>query len=106
MTLKVLITALILAAGLALAPVGAHAQHWHGGGGFGGFHGGGGGFHGGMGGGGFHGGGGWHGGGWGPAIGLGLGALGAYGAYEYSQPYAPACYWAYDAWGRAYQVCN
>ena len=70
----------------------ASAQHWHGGGG--GWHGGGGGgWHGGGGfhGGGFHGGGfhggGFHGHGWGgPAIGLGLGALGAYGAYEYTRP--------------------
>lgn len=105
----ILVTASVLA--LGAAPAFAFGGG-HGGGG--GFHGGGGGFHGG--GGGFHGGGGWHGGGgggWGPGVGLGLGlgalgAAGAWGAYDYYAPqyYQPTCYWAYDAWNRPYQVCN
>ena len=79
----------------------ALAGGFHGGGG--GFHGGGGGFHGGgFHGGGFHGGGfhggGFHGRGWsGPAIGLGLGlgALGAYGAYDYYTRPSPCPYGYY-----------
>lgn len=100
-----ILTGVVLAAGLALAaPQAAMAQHFHGGGHGGGWHGGGGGWHGGGG----H----WRGGGWGGgfgpgfALGLGFGAAPYYGyGPYYAAPYGGDCGWVRTrVWRHGYWV--